>query len=577
MGCCDLPTRVLEITGEKSVKLRCNMSNNKLDYIALSHMWGPDHGSQIRLVQSRVKEFEENIPWKELPKIYTEAIQATRKLGYCYLWIDSLCIIQDSERDWAYEAQRMAIVYGNAMCNLTFLFPPFSTKPKRDDPRIWSPCILRPASSSSLGVYMCFAEDDMRIKRDDRRRDWLSQDEWPLFSRAWTFQEYLMAPRILLCGHKNLMWQCSRMFYDELLGQLAVASAAKHGQMKGDLDWCKSRYFPSSLKSIMRGTENLTDPKMLNFMLDWTSLIQEYRSRDLSFEKDRVVAFSAIARAYSKLGSLTYLAGCWAECIALSLLWVAEPKPSPVMMPFTAEPISSLNFTRSKDPDRKLPPRDGAVKWPEAIDAPTWSWFSLPGYRSFQVGFLLKLNQLGFLKWEFLDDIFVAKLIAFQFHDNPPNYYPEDGFSNFNQLRITLQMLTWPVRDDLPFDLATQFHNLSTANDLDANLGWEPTIHYYPDMIDSRNKVPPRNGIFALVFERQLVRTLGADLQRRLAGLVLVPGSGPGTWRRVGLWQLNIRISDVEVNSDNISAVVQRWKTYQVTSPRWKREEITLV
>ncbi|KAF9765901.1 hypothetical protein IL306_001747 [Fusarium sp. DS 682] len=53
-----------------------------------------------------------------LPKTFQDAISATRKLGYRYLWIDSLCILQDDQQDWAREAALMHKVYTNAECNL---------------------------------------------------------------------------------------------------------------------------------------------------------------------------------------------------------------------------------------------------------------------------------------------------------------------------------------------------------------------------------------------------------------------------------------------------------------------------
>lgn len=51
------------------------------------------------------------IPWFELPKTFQEAIALTRKLGVRYLWIDSLCIIQDDHHGWEVESAKMATIY----------------------------------------------------------------------------------------------------------------------------------------------------------------------------------------------------------------------------------------------------------------------------------------------------------------------------------------------------------------------------------------------------------------------------------------------------------------------------------
>ncbi|EHK19955.1 uncharacterized protein TRIVIDRAFT_155817 [Trichoderma virens Gv29-8] len=51
------------------------------------------------------------IPWNKLPKSFREAMQITRRLGVEYIWINSLCIIQDDSRDWEHEAAIMGKIY----------------------------------------------------------------------------------------------------------------------------------------------------------------------------------------------------------------------------------------------------------------------------------------------------------------------------------------------------------------------------------------------------------------------------------------------------------------------------------
>lgn len=83
------PSRILAINGDR-VKLICNWSESSdCKYLALSHMWGIDPKQQLRLVLSRLDEFQEDIPWKELPFIFKEAIRIARQVGYNHIWIDS--------------------------------------------------------------------------------------------------------------------------------------------------------------------------------------------------------------------------------------------------------------------------------------------------------------------------------------------------------------------------------------------------------------------------------------------------------------------------------------------------------
>ena len=83
------PERMLAIDNDR-VKLTCSWSeSNDYKYLALSHMWGIDRKQQLRLVLSRLDEFQEGISWTELPFIFKEAISIARQVGYNHIWIDS--------------------------------------------------------------------------------------------------------------------------------------------------------------------------------------------------------------------------------------------------------------------------------------------------------------------------------------------------------------------------------------------------------------------------------------------------------------------------------------------------------
>jgi hypothetical protein len=83
------PDRILAIDGDR-VKFICNWSESSgSKYLVLSHMWGIDPTQQLRLVLSRLDEFQEEISWMELPFIFKEAIKIARQASYNYIWIDS--------------------------------------------------------------------------------------------------------------------------------------------------------------------------------------------------------------------------------------------------------------------------------------------------------------------------------------------------------------------------------------------------------------------------------------------------------------------------------------------------------
>ena len=74
-----------------------------------------------------LKQRLDGISIEEMPKTFQDAVRVTHQLGFKYLRIDSLCIVQGSEGDWATEAQRMQYVYTNAVLNISADSGPNST------------------------------------------------------------------------------------------------------------------------------------------------------------------------------------------------------------------------------------------------------------------------------------------------------------------------------------------------------------------------------------------------------------------------------------------------------------------
>ncbi len=111
-----LPTRVVDVGSSETLDPpRLVLSHGKSGkYVALSHCWGGDITSKT--TKALVAEYTKMLP--ELPRSFRDAIKITRELGFRYLWIDSLCIIQDSVEDWELESAAMRDVYRNAAVTL---------------------------------------------------------------------------------------------------------------------------------------------------------------------------------------------------------------------------------------------------------------------------------------------------------------------------------------------------------------------------------------------------------------------------------------------------------------------------
>ena len=128
--------------------------------------------------------------------------------SYRYIWIDSLCIIQDSEEDWRREAVSMGEVYKNAICNIAatgavrredgcFL-------PRTEDPLVYTSLVIRATwktselMTASPGWYVGEVKGMWRREVLDA----------PLNHRAWVLQERLLSPRVLHFGARQILWEC---------------------------------------------------------------------------------------------------------------------------------------------------------------------------------------------------------------------------------------------------------------------------------------------------------------------------------------------------------------------------------
>lgn len=110
-----LPTRVLSITGtlhSPSLRLYIPEPHVQDRYIALSHCWGKVSG--ITTTTANLHDHLSNLEMKRLPKTFQDAVYCAYRLGFRYLWIDSLCIIQDDPVDWENESSKMCSVFSEA-------------------------------------------------------------------------------------------------------------------------------------------------------------------------------------------------------------------------------------------------------------------------------------------------------------------------------------------------------------------------------------------------------------------------------------------------------------------------------
>ena len=90
--------------------------HQKASYLTLSHCWGGLE--QTTLTLDKGVTYQERIAISTLFTTVQDAIQVTRRLGVRYLWVDSLCKVQDSRPDWERKSALMDLFYSNSFCTI---------------------------------------------------------------------------------------------------------------------------------------------------------------------------------------------------------------------------------------------------------------------------------------------------------------------------------------------------------------------------------------------------------------------------------------------------------------------------
>ncbi|KAF2025486.1 HET-domain-containing protein [Setomelanomma holmii] len=169
---------------------------------------------------------EHHVPWSDIPKTFREVMQLALKLGFRYIWIDSLCIVQDDPEDWEVQSSMMSEIYQNAVLTLS------ATSAAGDDQGCFSNDIHRPTLEITLpqDIGACRIAVRKPLNHMDAQSGTHLQDHFPLLTRGWAFQERLLSPRVLHICESELVWECREASNCECggLGQEESPGGAYH-------------------------------------------------------------------------------------------------------------------------------------------------------------------------------------------------------------------------------------------------------------------------------------------------------------------------------------------------------------
>jgi hypothetical protein len=251
-------------------------------YCALSHCWGPANKQPLRTTQENYQSHLGGILYEKLPKSFRDAIILTQGLNVEYLWIDSLCIVQNDEEDWRSEAGKMAGVYRNAELVIAASDARdsteglFITDRKRESP-VAVPYTVEGMTKGSFNIAP------------------LPVQEWGpinshLNTRAWAFQERLLARRIMFFTRGGISWKCS-----------------------GLETWERG----ASLDLIFYENQS------------WLSLLNNYCEKRMTNSGDRLYALKGVTdeMQHTRQDLFNSVYGIWESDIYAQLLWRQDESP----------------------------------------------------------------------------------------------------------------------------------------------------------------------------------------------------------------------------------------------------------
>jgi hypothetical protein len=339
-----LPTRLVEIVDAKTARL-VETTGQFGQYVALSYCWGqnPDDNCMTIMSNFRSRLLPEGLPRDQLPGTIRDAVAVTERLGIKYIWIDALCMLQDNLDDKHEELGKMSQYYRNSFLTIAASTPSCTTGFVGTMGR----CEKHPESSLPrdlvpLDMFAHIPDSDKGVsgKIYVREENPYQLHEEPINKRAWTLQECILAPRVLLFGSR-VIWFCQHMTHSD-------GGVEDWSFDQNELERTRREFQVELVKLDREGLDVEVDHGSTDENRDiydlWHRLIGTYSRRALTWPSDKLPAISAVAVEFSKITKDEYLAGLWRLNLPRDLLWTTP---------------------------------QAATHRPKTWRAPTWSWASV--------------------------------------------------------------------------------------------------------------------------------------------------------------------------------------------------------
>lgn len=285
-------------------------SNKGFKYLALSHCWGKE-GVNITTTKQNISLHQSGIRISFLSRTFRDAVTITRLLGYEYLWIDSLCIIQDDVEDWQKEAAKMSSIFQFADIVLSAASAMNATK--------------------GLGINSSFEPAlALKITSTDIRRNESQSEKWhmrnmytnnllvsialsPIGARGWIFQELLLAQRVLYIYKGESVWQCHCLIETEYCGVSSTSNISLEPDIRGRTRACSAPIY--DFNTLSRGGKS---------MHEWWRLMDDFLSRDFTKAEDTIPALAGLIDLWQTSTGDTSALGLWQNDLPIHMCWFSD-------------------------------------------------------------------------------------------------------------------------------------------------------------------------------------------------------------------------------------------------------------
>lgn len=321
------PARLIDVGNDEVAPSVCDITDQQA-WIALSYCWGLS--SDFVLTQRTIKDFQSGVPLARFPPTIHDAIVIARKLNIRFLWVDALCILQDSEEDWLRESVKMHDIYKGATLTLIVA----NAASVNDG-------ILPERFDKSCDLQSCRLPLEL-AGGYGARLQLRTEKAWPIRSRAWCYQENALASRTLTYSTRGMAWRCRDV--EHRCGGITNEEGSNDSDPYAvSLDsYVPGKSFITGEKRVSKISRKLKYIKIIHSDMAWMANVQAYSRRRLTKDKDLLPALGALAAKFARSSGSEYVAGLFFQHSLEQLTWIIDPART-----FVQEKIEYLDAYRA--------------------------------------------------------------------------------------------------------------------------------------------------------------------------------------------------------------------------------------